>query len=107
MVSVIMIHVGAISWYDAPFSIYPWGVINLFDIMSRYCVPVFLMISGYLFLDPKREIPTRKIYTRYLPRLIAAYFFWSFLYAIITSGFLTQRTFAGEVGKNFIHDLFW
>ncbi len=107
MVSVIMIHVGAISWYDGPFSIYPWGVINLFDIMSRYCVPVFLMISGYLFLDPAHNIPAKKIYTRYLPRLLAAYFFWSFLYAIISSGLATQRALTPEVISNFVHDLFW
>ncbi len=107
MVSVIMIHVGAISWYDGPFSIYPWGVMNLFDILSRYCVPVFLMISGYLFLDPERNIPVKKIYTRYLPRLICAYFFWSFLYAVISSGFATQRTFTPEIIKAFVHDLFW
>ncbi|SCX92100.1 Surface polysaccharide O-acyltransferase, integral membrane enzyme [Lachnospiraceae bacterium XBB2008] len=107
MVSVIMIHVGAITWYDGPFSIYPWGVTNLFDILSRYCVPVFLMMSGYLFLDPNRNISVRKMYTRYLPRLLAAFFFWSFLYAIITSGFLTQRTFSEEVVSKFIHNLFF
>lgn len=107
MTSVIMIHVGAMSWYDAPFSIYPWGVMNLFDLLSRYCVPVFLMISGYLFLDPERDIPVKKIYTRYLPRLLAAFFFWSFLYALITSGFATQRTLENGVGFKIIQDTFW
>ncbi|MCR5596237.1 MAG: acyltransferase [Lachnospiraceae bacterium] len=107
MISVIVIHVGAINWYDGPFSIYPWGVLNLFDIMSRYCVPVFLMISGYLFLDPGRDIPVKKIYTRYLPRMLAAFFFWSFLYAIITSGLATQRTLSNGVWQKLIHDTFW
>ncbi len=107
MASVIMIHVGAISWYDGPFSIYPWGVMNLFDLLSRYCVPVFLMISGYLFLDPDRDIPVRKIYMRYLPRLLAAFFFWSFLYALITSGFATQRTLGNGVGLKIVQDTFW
>lgn len=107
MVSVILIHVGAINWYDAPFSLYPWGVMNLFDLMARYCVPVFLMISGYIFLDPVRNISVKKIYTRYLPRLIAAFFFWSFLYALITSGFLTQRTLGNGVGMQLLKDTFW
>lgn len=107
MISVIMIHVGAISWYDAPFSLYPWGIYNLFDLLSRYCVPVFLMISGYIFLNPDKDIPVKKIYTRYLPRLICAFLFWSFLYALITSGFLTQRTLSGGVGAALAHDTFW
>lgn len=107
MISVVLVHVGAISWYDAPFSLYPWGVMNLFDLMSRYCVPVFLMMSGYLFLDPKRNISVKKIYTRYLPRLLAAFFFWSFLYALITSGFLTQRTLGNGVGEKLLKNIFW
>lgn len=107
MVSVILIHVGAVVWYDGPFSIYPWGVINLFDIMARYCVPVFLMISGYIFLDPARNIPVKKIYTRYLPRLLAAFFFWSFLYALITSGFATRWILSDGVGIKLIQDTFW
>ncbi|MBQ9334555.1 MAG: acyltransferase [Lachnospiraceae bacterium] len=107
MISVILIHIGAVVWYDGPFSVYPWGVINLFDILARYCVPVFLMISGYLFLDPGRNIPVKKIYTRYLPRLLTAFFFWSFLYALITSGFATQRTLSGGVGLKLLQDTFW
>ena len=107
MISVILIHAGAISWYDAPFSMYPWGVMNIMDLMSRYCVPVFLMISGYIFLDPNKEIPIKKLYTKYIPRLVAAFIFWNFLYALITSGFLSQRTFAGGVGDKLIRDTFW
>lgn len=107
MIAVIVIHVGAINWYDAPFSLYPWGVQNLIDIISRFCVPVFLMMSGYLFLDPKRNIPIKKIYTKYLPRMLAAFFFWSFLYALITSGFVSQRTLGNGVGVKLLQDTFW
>ena len=49
MIGVITVHTGAISWYEAPFGFYPWGVLNVFDMLGRFCVPVFLMISGYLF----------------------------------------------------------
>lgn len=119
MISVILIHAGAITWYDAPFSLYPWGVQNLMDLMARYCVPVFLMMSGYLFLDPNRNVTVKKIYTKSLPRLLAAFFFWSFLYALITSGFLTSlkaaitsgagigAAFGGEVGFKLLQDIFW
>lgn len=107
MTAVIVIHFGAISWYDAPFSLYPWGVINALDIISRFCVPVFLMISGYLFLNPENPISVKKIYTRYLPRLLCAFFFWSFLYALITSGFMTSRTLSGGIGFKIIQDTFW
>lgn len=107
MICVVMVHVDAMSWYQAPYTWYPWFILNIFDSIGRVSVPLFVMISGYLFLDPKRTITVRKIYTKSIPRILCAFFFWSFLYALITSGFLSQRSFRGEVGRKFLDDLFY
>lgn len=104
MLGVIIVHTGAISWYYAPFNIYPWGVLNIFDLLGRFSVPVFLMISGYLFLSPERKITPSDIFKKYLPRLLCAYLFWSFLYAVITSGLLSSRSFSGDVLSKLVHD---
>ncbi|WP_034445248.1 acyltransferase [Butyrivibrio sp. AE2032] len=104
MIGVIVVHTGAISWYEAPFGVYPWGVLNVFDMLGRFSVPVFLMISGYLFLNPQRPVNSSDIFKRYIPRLLCAFFFWSFLYALITSGFMTSRSLAGGVGEKLLHD---
>lgn len=40
--------------------------------MTAWCVPVFLMISGYLFLDPKRQISMREMLTKYCRRVFLA-----------------------------------
>jgi surface polysaccharide O-acyltransferase-like enzyme len=50
--------------------------------LSRFAPYPFFLISGYIFLNPKSNITTKKIYTKYLPRLVAAYVFWSALYGI-------------------------
>ena len=107
MIGTIVIHIACINWYDVPIKPYPFLVYNLYDCIFRYCVPVFLMISGYLFLNPEREITVRKLYSRNIRRLLTAFFFWSFLYAVITSGFATQRTINAEIAKNFVHNLFY
>ena len=104
MLAVITVHAGTISWYEAPFSLYPWGALNLFDMLGRFSVPVFLMVSGYLFLNPARKVTPSDIFKKYIPRLLCAFFFWSFLYSLITSGFLTSRTLAGGVGEKLLHD---
>ncbi|MCR5557218.1 MAG: acyltransferase family protein [Butyrivibrio sp.] len=104
MIAVITVHTGAISWYEGPFEGYPWGVLNVFDMLGRFSVPVFLMISGYLFLNPKRQVTSSDIFKKYIPRLLCAFFFWSFLYALITSGFLTSRSLSGGVGEKLIQD---
>ena len=104
MIAVITVHTGAISWYEAPFGVYPWGVLNIFDMLGRFSVPVFLMISGYLFLNPQRQVNPSDIFKKYIPRLLCAFFFWSFLYALITSGFMTSRSLSGGVLEKLLHD---
>lgn len=107
MICVIVIHVGAMDWYSLPITLYPWGVYNLADCLCRFCVPVFLMISGYIFLHPDNPLDVKKLYKKNIVRLLTAFFFWSFFYAIISSGFATQRVFTPEIVKKFIYDFFW
>jgi surface polysaccharide O-acyltransferase-like enzyme len=38
----------------------------------HWCVPVLVMISGVLFLNPEREIPVSKILTRYVLKMVLA-----------------------------------
>ena len=56
-----------------------WQVLNFYDGIVRWTVPVFVMISGTLFLS--REISLKKIYLRYIPRLAVSYVFWAFTYS--------------------------
>ena len=58
-----------------------WNVMNIYDSATRFCVPIFLMISGALFLNPSKELYLYKLYTRNILRIIVALFFWSFIYA--------------------------
>jgi len=54
-----------------------------FGCVTRAAVPLFLMCSGLLFFDPSRELDSKKLYTRYLPRVIVAMFAWSMLYKTV------------------------
>ena len=55
---------------------------NFYDSIVRWAVPVFVMISGSLFLNPDKAIPFKKIYTKYIFRILSALIFWSLLYAL-------------------------
>lgn len=48
-----------------------------------WCVPVFIMISGYLFLDPDREITYNKIILKYCRRIMLALIIFGVPYACI------------------------
>src|SRR3954447_23076195 len=43
-----------------------WWAANVLDAASRWCVPVFVMVSGALLLDPRRTERPREFYRRRL-----------------------------------------
>ena len=58
-----------------------YGVRLVSDLLSRCGVPLFLMISGSLFLSGKSSI--KRIYTHNILRIVTAFLFWSALYAVV------------------------
>ena len=79
---VIILHIAAKKFLSLSVYSNEWQVLNFYDSIVRWTVPVFVMISGALFLN--RDIPIRKLYLRYIPRLAVAFVVWSFAYAIST-----------------------
>lgn len=67
-----------------------------------WCVPVFIMISGYLFLNPDRKITYNKIILKYCRRIILALIIFGVPYACIEL-ILNEYTFRiGMIGESFI-----
>ncbi len=80
--SVLMLHSAAQCWYGLPIDSTDWLIANTYDGLVRFGVPVFVMISGALFLAPDRKYSLRKLYTHNILRLAAAYVVWAFIYAV-------------------------
>lgn len=72
-------------WRSWPVDSFNWQTLNFYGGMTKWCVPVFVMISGMLFLQPDREIPMKKLFSKHLLRLGTAFFFWSALYVVYTN----------------------
>lgn len=83
-IAVVTIHVSAYNWYTTSPASYEWNVFNFYDSIVRWAVPIFVMISGALFLDNDRNIEIKKLYTKNILRIITAFLFWSVIYAGIT-----------------------
>ncbi|MDO5695534.1 MAG: acyltransferase family protein [Eubacteriales bacterium] len=47
-----------------------------------WAVPCFLMVTGALLLTPEKPLTCRKVYTRYLPRILGALVVWTPLFAL-------------------------
>lgn len=78
--AVIMLHMSAQNWYVSDVNGYNWQVFNLYDSIVRWGVPVFVMISGALFL--KKELSLKVIYTKYIFRMAVSLVVWSAIYAL-------------------------
>ncbi|MBO5477828.1 MAG: acyltransferase family protein [Clostridia bacterium] len=79
--AVIVIHVSAQNWYSTDITSYSWNLFNIYDSISRWAVPIFVMISGTLILSKEYDIKT--IYSKKILRLFTAFLFWSLLYALV------------------------
>lgn len=84
ILAVIVLHISAQNWYEVNFQTFEWKVFNLLDSVVRWGVPVFIMISGALFLE--KEVDIKKLYRKNILRLITAFAFWSVIYAVIKGG---------------------
>ena len=80
--AVILLHVSAQKWYDAGVGTFDWNMSNIYDGLVRWAVPVFIMISGSLFLD--KDKPLKDIYKKYILRIAIAFLTWSFIYALVS-----------------------
>ena len=85
ILGVIIIHESAECWYDLDVNSTAWAVTNVYHSQGRWAVPVFVMISGALFLDPLRRVDTKKLYSKNILRMVTAFLFWSLLYAAFSS----------------------
>ncbi len=68
-------------------------------------VPVFLMISGALLLNPEKQISVRKILTHYVRRILLALLVFGTVFAVIEL-YVTEKNFSLEIiGRGFLNTL--
>ena len=81
-VAVIVLHTAAKQWHTVDVNGGNWLAVCLYNGSVRWCVPLFVMISGALFLAPEKEISLRQLYGKYILRLLIAYVVWGIVYAL-------------------------
>ncbi len=87
-VAVVLMAVSTGPWNAVTQGTWDFYALNLFDGLVRWPVPLFVMISGALFLGRDRSLP--RLYGRYIFRIVAAYCIWSGLYAWVGGGDLRE-----------------
>jgi surface polysaccharide O-acyltransferase-like enzyme len=57
-----------------------WHLSNAIDAATRWCVPVFVMLSGALLLNPQKHASPRAFWTKRNSRLLPAILVWPAIY---------------------------
>lgn len=59
-----------------------WMACNIYDSLVRFCVPLLIMISGAIYLNPSRPVTVKSMVTKAIPRMALAFAIWSTLYGL-------------------------
>lgn len=81
--AVVTIHVAGVGWYQSDVNGFEWGVFNFFDSIVRWGIPVFVMISGVLFLK-RDEVAYQYLFRKYILRMLLSFFVWSLIYYLFS-----------------------
>lgn len=60
-----------------------WQIFNLYNGLVRWCVPVFVMLSGMFMLDTKKSLPIPKLLFHNCLRILICLMFWGGVYAVV------------------------
>lgn len=85
--SVVMLHSAAQFWDSLDIASLEWKVADGYNAVSRFGVPIFVMLSGALLLPEQYKLDMRKLYVHNILRLAAAYVFWSCMYGLLDCWF--------------------
>ena len=82
MIGVVLIHVNGFYLYSVDVDSNRFIVLNAFTSLVRFSAPAFIMISGAFFLNPKKELTTKKIYHKYISRALIALLVTNLIYIL-------------------------
>ena len=84
VMAVVLIHSSSKAVEDATvFACADFFFANVFNAVSRFGVPVFVMISGSLMLNENKQLPIKLIYSKYIKSIAYIFLFWSALFTIV------------------------
>ncbi|OQW62854.1 MAG: hypothetical protein BVN29_18165 [Nitrospira sp. ST-bin5] len=79
--AVILLHLAATIVMERDlFGTIDWHLSNALDAATRWCVPVFVMLSGALLLDPQKYTGPGAFWAKRMSRLLPALIAWPTIY---------------------------
>ena len=83
-IAVIVLHISApiLISFNPENITNVWWIGNFYNSTTRFCVPIFLMISGALLIP--QQLTIKEFYRKRLKRVLLPFMFWSLIYLCFT-----------------------
>lgn len=82
IIGVIFLHVAAASLISEPVGSMNWLSANFYDSLSRWCVPLFVMISGTLLLNNEKNESIQKFYKKRASKILIPTLAWTLIFLL-------------------------
>lgn len=92
---VVIIHVDAISVNAFTMFSVDWFVTAIWNVLARFAVPVFFMVSGAFLLEASHRTDVKTIFAKRIFKLAVAFIFWMVVYTV--ANYLRQRESIADI----------
>ncbi len=85
--AVVWVHVSTgVVFFNPTLDNLQWWIGDFADAFGRWCVPIFIMLSGALLIPKSRKLLPREFHRSYMPRILWPAVFWSAFYLLFSYG---------------------
>lgn len=81
-IAVVFIHAAASKWYIIPIDSLDFKFLNLVNVLTRYSVPMFVMVTGVLILNPQKNLTFKILLKKYIFKALLFFLIGSSIFAI-------------------------
>ncbi|KZZ85031.1 acyltransferase [Bacillus sp. SJS] len=83
-ISVVVLHAAAPLLYEYDkIPDYEWWTGHIYDSVTRWCVPIFFMMSGALMLNPAKKEPADLFFRKRASKVLIPFAAWTVFYLLI------------------------
>ena len=102
IVLIVFTNIVAGVWGFVEVGSFDWTVLNIYNGLSRFSVPLFFLILGALLINPLKKLSIKELYVKYLIPVLTAFLFWSTAYVLFTYAIYSPEVFANFNFQEFI-----
>jgi surface polysaccharide O-acyltransferase-like enzyme len=81
-IAVIFLHTSMYLVARSEIGSYSWWIGNIYDSSVRWCIPIFVMVSGSLLLHPEKYMDLITFYKRRASKILVPFLFWTVFYSV-------------------------